>query len=151
MSDANLAQRNGQGRTTALVVGVCLALLALSGCQSPEPETTSTSQADAPPPAREDYPALQGQLFELATDQGTNAASGSRANLTVENNQVRVVLEASEAQSTDVLRWAVEALHGRVETTHENLVQAWVPVDALLTLAEHPRVAFIRAPVRPRR
>ncbi len=145
-----MGYRSEEGRITALAAGLCLAMVVMSGCQSSDPQTDQAMQDDNPPPAREDYPSLQGQLFELATEQGVNS-SGSRGNLTVENGQVQIVIEVQEATSTDVLQWAVKALGGRVETKHEALVQAWIPVGELLTLAEHPRVTFIRAPVQPRR
>ncbi len=62
---------------------------------------------------------------------------------------VQIVIDIEDATASNDLAWAVEALDGRVEIKIDNLIQAWVPVEALLKLARHPRVLFVRAPVKP--
>lgn len=64
-------------------------------------------------------------------------------------DQVQVVIElAHPADSLQVTQQLV-ALGGEVELTHENWVQAVVPVQELERLAEIAEVQFVRLPVRP--
>jgi len=98
----------------------------------------------------EEYPKLATSLFELATAKEPEKYA-QRAGLAIEDGLVQVVIEAEGSEWLEDLKWAVEALGGQFELSAENLVQARVPIGALLKLARHPRVLYIRPPVRPQR
>ena len=123
-------------------------LLGLSGC-GPGEERPS-KEAQVPPPKPEDYPKLARSLFELATSQRPDQLA-ERAQLTLKDGSVQVVLELQGPEWAEDIRWAVEALGGSVQIQAGTSVQAWVPVKALLKLAQHPRVVYIRPPVRPQK
>ncbi|MBI1741958.1 hypothetical protein HYR54_02700 [Candidatus Acetothermia bacterium] len=128
-----------------LVAGIAMLLFA-GGCNSEQSHVKSSQQT--PPPKLEDFPKLQKQLFELATSEKPEEYL-KRSNIEYKDGRVQIVIEASGAEWTDDVTWAVEALKGRVETKVDSLIQASVPTDALLKLAGHPRVVFIRLPARP--
>ncbi|MCL6642832.1 MAG: hypothetical protein K6T71_05875 [Candidatus Bipolaricaulota bacterium] len=109
-----------------------------------KPEPTVTINPD-------DYPKLQERLAELvgAPDPRTFAKEhGFEQDL--QDGKVRVVIEATDPEALEELRWAVEALDGTVETDYENQLQGLLPIKALLKLARHPHIEFIRLPVRPK-
>lgn len=111
---------------------------------SPQLEPTVTLNPD-------EYPKLQERLVFLisASDPATFAKEyGFEQDF--KDGKVRVVLEATTLEALEELRWAVEALDGTVETDYENQLQVLVPIKALLKLAKHPHIEFIRLPVRPR-
>lgn len=99
----------------------------------------------------DDYPKLQERLVGLigATDPKTFAKENGFEQ-DFKDGKVVVVIEATDVEALEELRWAVEALDGIVETDYENQLQALVPLKALLKLANHPHIEFIRLPVRPR-
>lgn len=73
------------------------------------------------------------------------------------DNTVRIVLEAQTGWPQGMqdlivpyISQLVASLGGRVETTYRNLVQASVPVSALLPLAGSPAVGYVRRPLVPR-
>jgi len=98
-----------------------------------------------------DYPKLQEQLVGLigAADPAAFAKENGFEQ-DFKDGKVAVVIEAMDADALEELRWAVEALDGKVETDYENQLQALVPLKALLKLATHPYIEFIRLPVRPK-
>ena len=128
-----------------LLVGVVI-LSFVGGCNSEQSQLKSSQQT--PSPKLEDFPKLQKQLFELATSEKPEEYL-KRSNIEYKDGRVQIVIEASGAEWTEDMTWAVEALQGRVETKVDSLIQASVPADALLKLANHPRVVFIRLPARP--
>lgn len=108
----------------------------------PEPSVTITP---------DDYPKLQERLvFLISAPDPAAFAKENGFEQDFKDSKVRVVLEATDAEVLEELRWAVEALDGTVETDYENQLQALVPLKALLKLAKHPHIEFIRLPVRPR-
>jgi hypothetical protein len=128
-----------------LLVLVLLGEMLLSGCG---PRENQAPPASGSPPKREDYPKLQTMLFELVVaDKREQLAQ--QAQLDYQEGRVRIVIEAQGGEWIDDLKWAVTALEGQVETAVEHFLQASVPVPALLKLATHPHVAYIRAPVKP--
>ncbi|MFN4218198.1 MAG: hypothetical protein ACK4HB_02810 [Candidatus Bipolaricaulia bacterium] len=138
------------GFFTALIVLVLIAgaFWYISTRPSPpvynKPEPTVSLNPD-------DYPKLQERLVGLigATDPRAFAKeNGFEQDL--KDGKVVVVIEATGAEAIEELRWAVEALDGIVETDYENQLQALVPIKALLKLAKHPHIEFIRLPVRPK-
>jgi hypothetical protein len=91
---------------------------------------------------------IQGQAARMAKSK-TQALNA--------DNTVRVVLETQTGLPQGMqdllvpyISQLVASLGGRVETTHRNLVQASVPVSALLPLAGSPTVRFVRRPLVPR-
>ena len=73
------------------------------------------------------------------------------------DNTVRIVLEAQTGVPQGMQEFIVPyisqlvaSLGGRVETTYRTLVQASVPVSALLPLAGSPAVRYVRRPLVPR-
>ena len=123
-----------------------LVLLFVSGCNSPQnqgksPQAVSSAQI-------EDFPKLQKQLFELATSEKTEEYV-KRSNIEYKDGRVQIVIEVSGTEWIEDVVWAIDALDGQIETKLDTLVQARVSPDALLKLAKHPRVIFIRLPARP--
>ena len=109
-----------------------------------KPEPTVTLNPD-------NYPKLQERLVGLIGAADPVAfAKESGFEQDVKDGKVVVVIEASSPEAIEELRWAVEALDGTVETDYENQLQALVPIKALLKLATHPHIEFIRLPVRPK-
>jgi len=117
----------------------------LWGCSPPKDRQGGQA---GPPPKREDYPKLQSQLFELATAKDPESYA-KRHGLNYEDGTVQVEIEVQDPNWVEDLRWAIDALGGWVETSYESLIQARLPLRALLKLAKHPRVLLIRAPVKP--
>jgi len=135
-------------KKTALLV-LCLGALSLVACNGPAPsEQTNTANPTRVDVDPKDYPALQSKLISLveARDRTQQAQA---LQLGYEDGLVQIVIDTEDAAASDDLAWAVEALDGRVEVKVDNLIQAWVPVDALLKLARHPRVLYVRTPVKP--
>jgi hypothetical protein len=99
----------------------------------------------------EDYPKLQDRLAELVGAADPKAFAKEHGfEQDLQDGKVRIVIEATGLEALEELRWAVEALDGTVETDYENQLQALVPIKALLKLATHPHIEFIRLPVRPK-
>lgn len=99
----------------------------------------------------DDYPKLQERLVGLIGAGDPQAfAKENGFEQDFKDGKVTVVIEATDAEALEELRWAVEALDGIVETDYENQLQALVPLKALLKLATHPYIEFIRLPVRPK-
>ena len=122
---------------------------------STAPRSSSPSIISKPEPTvtinPEDYPKLQDRLAELvgAADPKVFAKEhGFEQDL--HDGKVRIVIEATGPEALEELRWAVEALDGTVETDYEHQLQALLPIKALLKLATHPHIEFIRLPVRPK-
>jgi hypothetical protein len=105
---------------------------------------------EVPPPKPDEYAKLDSRLYNLAVAKNPEAYAQS-ADLTYKDSLVLVVIDVEDQEWVGDLKWAVEALGGHLGTGYENLIQARVPVTALLKLAKHPRVVFMRPPVRTRR
>jgi acylphosphatase len=109
-----------------------------------KPEPTVTINPD-------DYPKLQDRLAELVGAADPKAFAKEHGfEQDLQDGKVRIVIEATNPEALEELRWAVEALDGTVETDYEDQLQALVPIKALLKLATHPHIEFIRLPVRPK-
>lgn len=121
----------------------------------------ATSPSPPPPaPASEpsvglnpdDYPKLNERLVGLVSAADPAAfAKENGFEKDFHNGKVVVVIEALGPEALEELRWAVEALAGTVETDYESeaQLQALLPVRALLKLATHPHIQYIRLPNRP--
>jgi serine protease inhibitor ecotin len=103
------------------------------------------------PPARERHPKIDSQLLAVDSAASSGLAAGVEAareqRLTISGGEVRVVVVASG--SPDSAKAAVSAVGGRVEAAYADLVQAFVPPDAIRELADHPAVRYVRPPARP--
>jgi hypothetical protein len=66
--------------------------------------------------------------------------------VTVAENIGGSPLETTAVQS---IRFRVESLGGRIETTYRRLVQHTIPIEALEALADDPLVRYIRLPFKP--
>ncbi len=99
----------------------------------------------------DDYPKLQERLVLLISAADPAAFAKEHGfEQDFKDGKIVVVIEATSSEFLEELRWAVEALDGKVETDYENQLQALVPIKALLKLAKHPHIEFIRLPVRPK-
>ncbi|MCS7197169.1 MAG: hypothetical protein NZ930_00520 [Candidatus Bipolaricaulota bacterium] len=118
----------------------------------------STRPSPTPSPAEprvilnpDDYPRLQERLVLLISAPDPALFSKEHGfEQDVKDGKVVVVIEAVSPEALEELRWAVEALDGTVEADYENQLQALVPIKALLKLAKHPHIEFIRLPLRPK-
>lgn len=96
-----------------------------------------------------DYPRLQERLVGLVAAADPAAfAKENGLDKDFKDGKVVIVIEATSIETLEELRWAVEVLGGKVETDYDNLLQALVPLDALLKLATHPHIEYIRSPHR---
>ncbi|MCX8102927.1 MAG: hypothetical protein N3E42_00575 [Candidatus Bipolaricaulota bacterium] len=120
---------------------------------STQPSSPPTYTKPEPPVTLnpDDYPKLQEHLVSLVSAADPAAFAKEHGfEQDFKDGKVVVVIEATHVEALEELRWAVEALDGTVETDYENQLQALVPLKALLKLAKHPHIEFIRLPVRPR-
>lgn len=126
-------------------IWIGLLLFALTGCGRGGQEPASPREALDP----KAYPALQAALVSLynAPDR---VAQAQLLGASLRDGAVQIVIDVEDASWAKDLSWAVTALGGTVEFEVDNLIQAWLAIDALPTLARHPRVLFVRLPVRPR-
>ena len=119
----------------------------------------ATSPSPPPPPALpkasleldpQDYPKLQERLVGLVSAADPAAfAKENGFEKDFQDGKVVVVIEAAGQEALEELRWAVEALGGRVEGDYEAQLQVLLPLEALLKLATHPHIEYIRLPNRP--
>lgn len=116
----------------------------------------------ANPPAFKN-PKIEPTLLRLAIEPQSQApakttgAAQFRKQALNADNTVRIVLEAQTMVPQGMqdlivpyVSQLVTSLGGRVETTYHSLVQASVPVSALLPLAGSPAVRYVRRPLVPR-
>lgn len=100
----------------------------------------------------DDYPKLNERLVGLVAAADPAAfAKENGFEKDFQDGKVVVVIEALAPEALEELRWAVEALEGTVETDYESeaQLQALLPIEALLKLATHPHIHYIRLPNRP--
>ncbi len=143
-----------------VVVGALVGLVAqlmpgpVLGPEQPPDQPTDTTEQPRPeqPEAEQPEPEarLQDRLEGLAEADDPEAYA-SQHDLTYEDGMVQVVVELGDQADQATFSWAVGALDGEVETSYQARFQVRVPRSALMKLARHPHVAFIRAPVRPQR
>lgn len=105
------------------------------GGPSQEPSETHTDVPAQPPE-------LESVLYGLVTADNRTAYAANR-DLTLREGRVEVTFELQPGTEIP------PAFDLTVETRHEELVQAFVPVSELIPLAEHENVKFVRAPRRP--
>jgi len=130
-----------------VLAGLTLLMVVIGSLVGCNPREGQEGGQAGPPPKSEDYPKLQSQLFELAVSEDPQSYA-ERSGLNYEDGYVQVEIEAQAVEWVGDLRWAIEALGGWVEDEYESLIQARLPVKALLELAKHPRVLMVRSPVR---
>ncbi len=134
---------------SAKLVGIVLLALSLSavgGCGSREAQQGGEERGPGLP-KWEEYAhrdKIQQMLYELVAARDPQAAAerlGFDSYL-----MVRVVLVLADPEAE-----LPEGFTIYVERRVEDEVQALVPVEQLLKLAEHPQIKYIRAPVKPRK
>ncbi len=120
--------------------------------QSPiSPTTHFLPDAHAKPAAS--HPKMDSVLVELthAAQQSKQAASDliSQRSLSTQDGRVQVQITAAAGQ-TQITIHAVHSLGGEISGRSKNgqLLQAWLPPQTLLRLAEHESVAYIRPPAQ---
>ena len=140
------------GLTVAVgVLGVVigLAIASLTNVESlwePTDEVATdgpTTDQEAPMPAWSDYEGkIQRPLFNLATAEDPSAyAAGHDMDATP---MVRVVIQLSDDAEQPPSGYTVV-----VEAEGTTGIQAWVPIDQLLDLAQEPAIRYIRPPQAP--
>ena len=133
------------------LIGVALLALALSasavgGC-GPREAQQGGEEGEQVLPKWEEYAhrdKIQQTLYELVAS-GDPKATAERLGLDA-YLMVRVVLVLADPEAE-----LPEGFTIYVERRIEGEVQALVPVEQLLKLAEHPQIKYIRAPVKPRK
>lgn len=121
---------------------VWVVLLVVSGCLG-----APTRQADTPTPTVTDggetsptkHPSLESVLVRLIAAENRRAFAEDH-DLRLRNGQVLVVIELVEGGSIP------DELEVDVTASHDELVQAYVAIDELSTLAGHQNVSFVRTP-----
>jgi hypothetical protein len=108
-----------------------------------------------------EHPKMQSVLFRLIEIQATQGAekAGEFARLRqidLRGDSVRVVTTSeiplsilSAEMNLALLKNKIKILGGTVETSYRHLIQSWVPIAALETLAGDPLVKYVRLPLRP--
>ena len=89
-------------------------------------------------------------LFQAAQESGQAAADlAENRNLRTHHGQVQVQITVSAGQSNSAAA-AVHSLGGEISGRSKDghLLQGWLPARALLSLAEHSSVAYIRPPAQ---
>jgi hypothetical protein len=106
-----------------------------------------TRQADTPTPTATDgggatptkHPALESVLVRLIAAENRTAFAADH-DLRLRDGKVLVVIELVEGESIP------GGFEVDVTSSHDELVQAYVPIDELSALAEHRNVSFVRTP-----
>jgi len=97
-------------------------------------------QGEQPVYSQKDYPNLESQLFQLATDKNPEKFAYTH-NLKYKDGLVQVEIELVPEQALPA-GYTIQ-----VEAQYENLIQARVAVKDLLKLSKEPQIKFIRAPM----
>lgn len=130
---------------TLILLAAALWYIARSPGSPPSTELSKPALSLKP----EDYPKLDERLLDLiAAPNPATYAQDHGLEKDYKDGKVVVVIEAQSLEFLEELRWAIEALEGKLETEHELSLQARLPLMALLKLAGHPHIQFIRLPAR---
>ncbi|MCI2430477.1 chaperone NapD [Candidatus Acetothermia bacterium] len=114
------------------------------------PATPTYSPRPTGPLNPEDYPKLEERILSLiAAPDPAIFAKEQGLEKDFQEGKLVVVIEAQNTESLEELRWAVEALDGKLESEFELSLQVRLPLAMVLKLARHPHIQFIRLPVRP--
>jgi len=95
-------------------------------------------------------PKLDSQLNQLvrAESRGETASFAEQSDIELVNGSVRVIIECAPGQLEAASEAATDA-GAKLETTHDNMLQAIVPITCLITLADADSIHFIRLPQHP--
>jgi hypothetical protein len=88
---------------------------------------------------------LESVLYQLTKEEKRDDFAETHG-LYLEYDKVRVVIELNNTEHLNRDE-TVKRYNGIMETYHENLVQALVPVDNLIALSENPNVVYVRTPL----
>ncbi len=122
-----------------LMAGLLVVLALLGWSAAPEAQNAQTLKMQE---------ALVNALYAFESGQELPALPANRSQ-DLQSGRVRVVLEATAHKELRELSERVAALGGTVEAIYENLVQAFVPLRALRSLAALEAVAWVRTPLTP--
>jgi hypothetical protein len=116
--------------------------LALGGCQ--------TTDLNWFKPQMQGHPKLDYALNQLILAYESGGIDGAAAfarqhGIQVTDNKTRVIIEAQPTKQGEVTD-ITESLGGDVEASHENLIQALVPITQLKALADNASVKLVRLP-----
>ena len=98
-----------------------------------------------------------GKLYNIYRTEGADKArefAGQR-DIDFDENGVCVVAEAEIQNASlglypeaSIVKFQVQALGGKIETTYQNLVQSRLPIPSLEALSANPAVKFVRLPLK---
>jgi hypothetical protein len=127
-------------RVLSGLIVLMVGLLILSGC-GPRGEQPNAKTKE-PPPKQEDYPKLEGRLFQLAIAE--DPIEFARQRDLDHRVVVRVLIELESPDSPIPDGICVEGRFGK-------RIEALVPIDRLLTLSQEPQVKAVRTvpPIQP--
>lgn len=151
-----------KGRSVLRIALFCaLAFLVISGAGWRQRPGTFPFAGTRETPEAVVHPKLDSVLTRLSgirNEQGEAAAEAFARirKIDYRNGAVRVVATAnaspaalSSLAAASILRARIEALGGRVEIRNRNLIQAFIPLDALQNVADDALVKYIRLPLHP--
>ncbi|MBK5225530.1 MAG: S8 family serine peptidase [Thermoleophilia bacterium] len=121
-----------------------------------------TNNQVGPLPVAKMTPRLQSSISELSSRQSNEGAAAAAEfaashGLKLREGKVQVVIEAAPvpatspttAAATQAATQVAIAAGAIIETTHDGLIQAEVPVESLPQLAASSSISYIREPQRP--
>jgi subtilisin family serine protease len=152
----SLSEAKSRYRVLGLVAAllVLIAIIAIPSRAEPEVFVLSvpSTQQDLPliPPQLKSHPKLDSTLNELRLTYSSGGVTEARRfaltrSMDWHEDQVRVVAEATSGKTDDAIR-AIRDLGGTIEVSHEQLIQALIPLPALESLTLLDAVTFIRLP-----
>jgi len=115
---------------------------------------TTLSQSAGPYLLPERHPRLESVLQDFvnthaAGDVSATADLARRYGVRLIDGLLRTVVVGEDKGAREAIARQIAALGGQVEATHGLWTQAFLPVEALLALADTPGVRFIRRPWQP--
>lgn len=127
--------------------GIAVALLlSLTACAGGE-QITNLPPSDLPD---KENPKLDSQLNQLvrAERRGEATSFAEQSNIELVDGGVRVIIECVPGQLEAAIEAATDA-GAKLETSHDNMLQAVVPITSLTTLADAASIHVIRLPQYP--
>ena len=128
----------------SLLLSICLAC---GGQTDSSNGSLDSTQSQLP---EKGNPRLDSHLNQLvsAEKRGEAASFAAQSNIELVGGSVRVIIECVPGQLEAATEAAAEA-GAEIETSHDDLLQAVVPVTSLTTLADASSIEFIRLPRYP--
>ncbi len=135
-------------------VALTALILLMGGTLVTQAQTSLTTSSDKEP--KQNSPKIQSMVEDLFNESGSRALSQASATSStkrlfatdIKGNRARVVVEAASGAATSTLVERIEAAGGRVETTYETSIQAYLSESTIRELADTNLVSFVRMPVQ---